>query len=233
MASVKEAQSDAEAGLSYMEWDKAYDFCERLFSYLAKDAGYWNQFETFEITTPRSEIQKYITEELERIFLEEGLAFEFSEGLVRRRGRKHTEDQAARAQVVLGDSRLASARKHYEKALKFFSHPSKPDYENCVKEAVCSIEATGKALFQIAKAATLGELVKWFSSTKEYGIPKALLKTIEGIYAYRNGGDGGVGHRGATGGVATLEVAEYVLSVAASQIIYLVDIEHSNEDIPF
>lgn len=232
VASVKEAKSDAEAGLSSLTWEKTYDFCERLFSHLAKDAGHWGQFDIFEITTPKSEVQKYVTEELDRIFLEEALAFEFSEGLVRRRGRKHTEDQATRAQVVLGDNRLVSARKHYEKSLQFFRNPTKPDYENSVKEAVCSVEATGKALFPSAKAATLGDLVKWFSSTQEYTIPKALLKTIEGIYAYRSGGDG-VGHGGATGGAATVEVAEYVLSVSASQIIYLVDIENSNDDIPF
>lgn len=232
VASIKKAKSDAEEGLSSLKWEKVYDFCERIFSYLANDVGHRGQFDSFEITTTRSEVQQYITAELERLFLEEGLAFEFSEGLVRRRGRKHTEDRATRAQVVLGDSRLASARKHYEKALGFFRHPTKPDYENCVKEAVCSLEATGKALFPSAKAATLGDLVKWFASTKEYEIPKALLKTIEGIYAYRSGGDG-VGHGGVTGGVATAEVAEYVLSVAASQIIYLVDVEHMDDDIPF
>jgi len=160
------------------------------------------------------------------------LAYEFSEGIVRRRGRRHTVDQATRAQVVLGDIRLTGARKHYEKALQFFRHPTKPDFENCVKEAVCAVEASGKALFPSAKAATLGDLAKWFATTKDYGVPKALLKTIEGIYAYRSGGDG-VGHGGATGGPATAEVAEYVLSVSASQIIYLVDIENTNDEIPF
>lgn len=97
---------------------------------------------------------------------------------------------------------------------------------------MCAVEAAGKALFPVAKAATLGDLAKWFATTKDYAVPKALLKTIEGIYAYRSGGDG-VGHGGATGGTATAEVAEYVLSVSASQIIYLVDLESANDEIPF
>lgn len=228
----QQAKTDAESVLSTMKWEKAYDFCERLYSHLSQDAGYRREFDEFEITTPKGEVQIYIHNEIERIFLEEGLAFEFSEGLVRRRGRKHTVDQATRAQVVLGDCRLASARRHYEKALQFFRNPTNPDHENCVKEAVCAVEAAGKALFPEAKAATLGALVKWLQSSNSHTIPKALLKTIEGIYVYRCSGDG-VGHGGAMGGTATAEVAEYVLGVSASQIIFLVDIARESDEIPF
>jgi len=231
VAAEKQAKADAEATLASLKWEKAYDFCERLYSHLPRDAGHWVDND-YEITTLKSDVQKYIANELQRIFLEEGLAFEFVEGLVRRRGRKHTVDQTTRAQVVLGDNRLANARKHYEKALQFFRNPTKPDYENCVKEAVCAVEAAGKALFPSAKASTLGDLTKWLLTTKEVAVPKALVQTIVGLYAYRSGGDG-VGHGGAAGGAATAEVAEYVLSVSASQIIYLVDVESTNDDIPF
>lgn len=48
-----------------------------------------------------------------------------------------------------------------------------------------------------------------------------------------DGGDG-VAHGGANGGKATLEVAEYILAVSASQIIYLVDLANGLEsDVPF
>lgn len=232
VAAEKQAKAEAEEVLVALEWEKAYDFCERLYSHLAQDVGHWIDNDNFEITTPKSDVQKYISDELERLFLEEGSAFEFSEGVVRRRGRKHTVDQSTRAQVVLGDSRLASARKHFEKALQFFRHPTKPDYENCAKEAVCAVEAAGKALFPAAKASTLGDLAKWLSTTKDYAVPKGLIRTIEGLYAYRCGGDG-VGHGGATGGAATAEVAEYVLSVSASQIIFFVDVERTPDEVPF
>jgi hypothetical protein len=230
--SISQAKADVEEILNGLIWDKTYDFCERLHNHLAHDVGYaWN--DDFQITTPKAEVQTFIAEELQRLFEEEELAFEFTDGLVRRRGRKHTVDVVTRAQVVLGDSRLASARKHYDKALQFFRHPAKPDYENAVKEAVCSVEAAGKSLFPTAKAATLGDLAKWLSSTKEVSVPKALIQTIIGIYAYRSGGDG-VGHGGSVGGAATAEVAEYVLAVCASQIIYLVDVtKPQDSDIPF
>jgi len=226
------ARHAVEETLSSLNWDKLYDFCERLYSHLSQDVLEWIEFDISRVSTPKSEVQVFISEELERLFLEESLAFEFSEGLVRRRGRRHTEDQAARAHLVLGDNRLADSRKHYTKALHFFRHPTNPDYENCVKEGVCAVEAAGKALFPAAKAATLGDLAKWLGNTKDYDIPRALIKTIEGIYAYRSGGNG-VGHGGSQGGTATVEVAEYVLSMCASQIIYLVDVEKTHDDIPF
>lgn len=230
--SLKQAKADAQTALDALSWDKTYDFCERLHNHLACDVGhYWN--DEFQLQTPKTEVQAFIAEEVQRLFAEEGLAFEFSEGLVWRRGRKHTVDVTTRAQVVLGDPRLGGARKHYDKALHFFRSPSKPDYENAVKEAVCAVEAAGKTLFPQAKAATLGDLAKWFSSTEDVSVPKALVQTITGIYGYRSGGDG-VGHGGAAGGAATTEVAEYVLAVCASQIIYLVDLSNSQEkDVPF
>ncbi|HJV84147.1 MAG TPA: hypothetical protein VJ698_01625 [Noviherbaspirillum sp.] len=232
VTSISQAKADAEVALTDLGWEKTYDFCERLHNYLACEVGYtWN--DEFQVTKTKSEVQGFIAEELQRLFEEEGLAFEFSDGLVRRLGRKHTVDVTTRAQVVLGDPRLASARKHYDKALQFFRSPSKPDYENTVKEAVCAVEAAGKSLFPGAKASTLGDLAKWLSSAKEVSVPKALIQTITGIYAYRSGGDG-IGHGGSSGGAATMEVAEYVLAVCASQIIYLVDISHVQEgDVPF
>lgn len=43
-----------------------------------------------------------------------------------------------------------------------------------------------------------------------------------------------MGHGGAEGGVATLEVAEYVLAVCASQIIFLFDVaKQQDKEIPF
>jgi hypothetical protein len=232
VGSVQQARNDVENVLHNVTWEKAYDFCERLHNHLAKEVG-WHYNDIYEVQTEKSEVQAFIAGELQRLFFEEELAFEFTEGLVRRRGRKHTTDITTRAQVVLGDNRLSNGRRHYEKALNFFRHATKPDFENSVKEAVCAVEAAGKSLFPQAKAATLGDLAKWFNTTKDVAIPKTLVQTITGLYGFRSGGDG-VGHGGASGGAATREVAEYVLAVSASQIIFLVDLANSQEgDIPF
>jgi hypothetical protein len=231
--SINQARADVEEALKAITWPKAYDFCERLHSHLPQELGYEDQYGNYEVQTPRGDMQSYIAAELQRLFLEEGLAYEFAEGVVRRRGRKHTVELLAKTQVVLGDQRLLGARKHYDKALQFFRHPSSPDYENSVKEAVCAVEAAGKLLFPAAKATTLGDLVRWLGSAEELAVPKAICLTLTGVYAFRSGGEG-VAHGAANGGKVTLEVAEYILGVCASQIIYLVDLENSAEpEVPF
>lgn len=232
VSSINQAKIEAEKIISELSWEKSFDFCEQLHDHLAQDVGqFWN--DDFQVEITKTEVQVFITGELQRLFEEESLAFDFTDGLVRRRGRKHTVDLASRAQVVLGDPRLAAARTHYDKALKFFRNPSSPDYENTVKEAVCAVEAAGKSLFPNAKASTLGDLAKWLGTTKEVSVPKALIQTITGIYAYRSGGDG-IGHGGSAGGIASAEVAEYVLAVCASQIIYFVDVSTCSDNyLPF
>ncbi|MFM0358981.1 hypothetical protein PQR12_36290 [Paraburkholderia nemoris] len=231
--SLNQARADAEAALEGLRWDKVYDFCERLHGHLAQEIGYEDNYGNYTVEVSRGDMQTFIATELQRLFLEEDLAYEFTEGTVRRRGRKHTVELVAKSQVVLGDSRLLSARKHFDKSLQFFRHATHPDYENAVKEAVCAVEAAGKALFPMAKASTLGDLVKWLGSTTEVSVPKAICQTFTGVYAFRSGGEG-VGHGGANGGKATLEVTEYLLAVCASQIIYLVDLANSMEiDVPF
>lgn len=227
------AQADSEEILTKLSWDRVYDFCERLHNYLAQEVGYHDDSFDYHVSKPRGDVQAFIASEIQGLFAEESLAFEFSDGLVRRRGRKHTVERVSRAETVLGDPRLVNARKHYDKALQFFRNPSKPDYENAVKEAVCAVEAAGKALFPESKAATLGDLTKWLVGADTVRMPKALAQTLTGVYGFRSGGEG-IGHGGASGGVATVDVAEYILAICASQIIYLVDLANAQEvDIPF
>lgn len=219
--------------LNQLTWDKVFDFCERLYSHLSQDFHTWNkQTDEWDLITPKSEAQEYIANELSRLFLEEHLAFEFSGGLVRRRGRRNTTAQVARAEFVLGDPRLGKARAHFIKALKYFRSVSDPDPENTVKEAVCAVEATARALFP-SNGKNLPEIMNSISGSDAGQIPKAIAKTFDGLYGFRNGGDG-VAHGGATGGAATKEIAEYALAVAASQIVLLVAFEATLEsDIPF
>lgn len=231
--SLKQARNDTEVALKSLDWQKMYDFCERLYNHLPEDIGFEDNYGNYTVEVSRKDAQSYIAAELQRLFLEEGLAYEFTDGAVRRRGRKHTVGVTVKSQVVLGDPQLLSARKHFDKALQFFRHPAKPDYENAVKEAVCAVEAAAKTLFPGAKASTLGDVIKWLGSTTDVSVPKAICQTLNGVYAFRNGGDG-VAHGGATGGKATVEVTEYILAVCASQIIYLVDLANAMEvDVPF
>jgi hypothetical protein len=113
------ARSTTEELLTTLAWDKIFDFCERLYGHLAQEVTRYSLDNEPEILAPMSAVQECIASELQRLFLEENLAFEFSSGLVRRRGRRHTAIQVARSELVLGDPRFSSARTHFIKALKY------------------------------------------------------------------------------------------------------------------
>jgi hypothetical protein len=224
--------SEIDGLLMQLPWDKVFDFCERFYNHLAQDYQRYDREEELVLITAKSEAQQYIASELQRLFLEENLAFEFSDGIVRRRGRRTTADQVSRAEVVLGDPRLAKALGHFNKALRYFRNISQPDPENVVKEAVCAVEAAARALFP-SGGSTLGDVVKSIAGVGPGQLPKPIAKTFEGLYGFRSAGEG-VGHGGADGGAATKELSEYALAVAASQIVLLVDLAAALEpEIPF
>jgi hypothetical protein len=184
------------------------------------------------VTVERSKVQQFFTDEIQRLFQEENLAYEFRDGIVQRRGHRHTVERLSKAEAVLADVRLDNARQHFAKAQRYFRDRVKPDPENAVKEAVCAVEAAAKELFPELKGTTLGDMIKSLTGTESGKLPKAIGQTFAGLYGFRSGGDG-VGHGGATGGTATLSIAEYTLAIAASQIILLVDLAYSEEEIPF
>ncbi len=229
--SSRNARLSAEQLLRTLKWQTIFDFCERLQSRLAVSIDDWNGH----VEIDRGEAQLYIGDELQRIFLEENLAFSFDheQGEIQRRGRGHTLQQIAKAEPTLGDPRLDNAREHFTKAMQYFSNRTRPDYENTVKEAVCAVEAAARNLFPHVKAKTLGEVIKQIQGSGEGQLPKPLADSISGLYAYRNAGDG-VSHGGADGGKATPAIAEYAMAVAASQIILLHEIASlPKADVPF
>ena len=215
--------------LNQLNWERVYDFCERLYSHLARGISYEQNGETITIT--KAESQQFIAEEMQAICLtRRGLGYELRDGLVQRRGKRHTISQINKAERALADLRLEAARKHFSKALRHFREREKPDHENAVKEAVCAVEAAAKELFPEAKATTLGDFAKW--ATGGDLLPKTIGQTFVGLYAFRNSGEG-VSHGATSGGAVTAELAEYVLGLAASQIVLLADLARGDDDPPF
>ena len=227
---IEEARLDSEIDLQTLDWEKVYDFCERIHGYLARDVTRGYNDDPWTVT--KAESQQFFAEEIQRLFEEENLAYEFRDGIVQRRGKRHTVDQINKAEKALDEARLTAARKHFSKALRYFRSREKPDHENAVKESVLAVEAAAKELFPEAKALTLGEFIKWATDGKRKLIPITIGKTFEGLYAFRNSGDG-VAHAATLGGEVTPELSEYILSVAASQVIMLVDLAQEDDEPPF
>ncbi len=101
-----------------------------------------------------------------------------------------------------------------------------------MKEAVCAVEAAAKEVFPEAKANTLADFVGWATNSKRNLLPKTIGQTFSGLYGFRNSGEG-VAHGAASGGAVTAELSEYVLGMAASQIIFLADLARNDEEPPF
>jgi hypothetical protein len=233
MSALDRAKDDAERLLLSLPWEKVLDFCERFYSKLACDVKEWVEYEGASVTVSKSEVQKEIAAELAHLFMEENLAFEFRDGRVFRKGRRHTTERVTRAEAVMRDLRLEGARRHFAKAQRYFRDPAKPDPENAVKEAVCAVEAAARDLFPDIKGNTLDDWVKGLVGNEAGKLPKPLGQTFLGLYGFRNGGDG-VAHGGSSAGPATMQIAEYALAIAASQIILLGDLFAAQEsDIPF
>ncbi len=174
---IEAAQHDAEVYLDEVDWPRVYDFCERLHSYLAQDiAVYDGNGEVVTITKAQSQL--FFSEEIQRLFEEENLGYEFRNGLVQRRGKRHTIDQINKAEGALAGPKLAAARKHFSKALRHFRDRESPDHENAVKEAVCAVEAAAKELFPDAKAKSLGEFVNWATGSERSLLPKTIGQNI-------------------------------------------------------
>lgn len=231
VTSIKDARLDVETNLNQLHWEKAYDFCERLYSHLAQgDIIRWRN--EVEVTITKAQSQLFFAEEIQRLFEEEGLGFEFRDGSVQRRGKLHTINQISRAERSLVDNRLDAARIHFSKAFRYFHDRKKPDPENTVKEAVCAVEAAAKELFPDAKAKTLGDIINWMTNGEQNLLPKTIGQTFSGLYGFRNSGEG-VSHGAASGGVVTAELSEYVLGMAASQILLLADLAKNDVEPPF
>jgi hypothetical protein len=232
--SSREAQSSAEAILDSLPWQKVFDFCERLHNHLAIAELTWDDLSNdLEEVASRSDVQREIADELQRLFFEENLGYSFVQGEVRRRGRSHTVHLVERVEPTLGDPRLNGAREHYAKARRYFEHPVKPDYENTVKEAVCAVEAAARSLFPAKGTKTLADVVRHIQGSGKGQLPKPLADTLSGLYGFRNAGNG-VSHGGSNGGEATPAIAEYALALAASQVVLLHAIAAELEtDVPF
>jgi hypothetical protein len=178
------AREKVEKLILGLSWDRLYDFCERLYGYLTQEVTAWDfEFGQSYVAVSHETVQSHVADELSRLLLEENLAFEFCNGRIERRGRSHTSTQVTRAQVVLGDPRLESARKHFNKGLKYFQHVSQPDPENAVKEAVCAVEATARALFPSPGAKTLSDIVKSITGNEPGKLPNAMPRRFTACMA--------------------------------------------------
>jgi hypothetical protein len=226
--------------LGDMKWEQIYIFCERVYDTLLAPSGthiYYGNPDDPEIEWREdeslAEIQEYFTNEVNTILLEENLTYHLVNGQFQRRGRAQTQKSLQRVGTVLSNPALANVLTHYNKAREFFDEFPEPDAKNCIKEALCALEACLEILSKKPASKDFTKVVKQLEGNDDGQIPQPIAQGMIKLHAYRGSGQG-VAHAALQGSKVSEVEAELVLSLVASYITYLVDLLLlPEEDIPF
>lgn len=222
--SYEEDQDICISIIKELSWDKFYILCEKIYEYLqAPEQG----------EKTLSDAQVFYEDAINELMAEENLAYEFMSGVFQRRGRPQTQKSLQRVSAVLANMRYLQVRKHYNKAVEFFNERPNPDVHNCVKEAVCALEAFAAVLFGKKAANNFDEVIRSKQGNSEGQIPPTIGESIIKLRAFR-GNAQGVAHAALEGSFVGMTEAELVLNLVASYITYLNDqFAPKEEEIPF
>ena len=152
------------------------------------------------------------------LFREERLGFEMREGKVEKVGSGFIDAKVKEARYLLKGQEFKGADELFEKAIKALNERPKPDVENCIKDAVATVESVGK-IIRKDKKARIDNIIKY--AVQKEVIPYLLGEPIIKLYAYR-GDEPAVAHGGIEPSKVTIDEAEFVLAMSAAIIIYLV-----------
>lgn len=228
-----EVSEIVETLLARMEWTQIYVFCERVYDRLLTPrwTSTW-EGEPYEEESIE-QVRKYYTEELNNLLAEENLAYEFVNGQFQRLGRPQTQQNIQRAGPVLADPRLYPVRAYFLKAQRFFNERPDPDIQNCVKEAICALEAAVEILTGKPASKDFTKVVKQVQGIEPNQIPPPIAEGMIKIHSYR-GAAQGVAHAALQGSSVRKYEAEFVLSLVAAYITYLYDLYPAEEEtLPF
>lgn len=211
-----------------LEWYKVCSFCERVYSKCLTGvadsfSGTYVEFQ---------EVQDYFQDELNLLIEEENLAFSFVNGKFHRKGRAQTQKAIERTGTVLSSPRMTIVKRHFNKARKFFDIIPNPDLENCVKEALCALEACIEILTDEDASKDFKNVIRKLTGNDLGKIPSPIGEGMIKIHSYRGSGQG-VSHASINGYRVAVDEAELILSLVASYITYLVNIFPVEDDTPF
>lgn len=210
-------QNDELTSVIYnLSWDKVFQLMERIFSNLliAKES-----YSMDEPDIPIEIVKEYYKKEINNLLLEENIDFYFDNGIFLRKGYLKTQQSIRNTMVVLSDPLLLDAKKHYLKSLKYFRSIENPDYENTIKESVCSLESALLALGVKGIEKNFENALRAISGNQDRKIPAPIVESIIKIFGYRNCGNG-VAHGNSAGVKVSEKEAELMLSLCGDYVTY-------------
>jgi hypothetical protein len=212
--------------LYQLDWGNILYFCERTYDKLLAEVYGYDYYDTFEI------VKKFFSDEINAILEEERINFVFFDGKFIRRGRLQTRKAMEKVGYVLADDRLVKVRSFYSKAQKAYNLRPDPDVENCVKDALCALEACIEILTGHEASQYFTKTINQIKGNGNRQIPGPIAESLIKFYSYRGSAEG-VGHAAIDGNRVNIIDAEFVLSLVATYITYLVDVFPFNDDVPF
>lgn len=214
--------------LQKLRWFDVMNFCERVYEkYLNCVSDNFG-----DIVISLDEVREYFASEINQILLEDNIAFIFENGLFIRRGKAQTQKLIQKASTVLSDPKLEFAKKHYNKALSYFNLRPESDAQNCVKEALCALEASIEILTDKKASQDFDKAINQLKGNNDRHIPAPITESIIKLHGYRGSGQG-VAHAAITGNRVVQHDAELVLSLVGAYITYIYSIFPPIDDIPF
>ncbi len=132
--------------------------------------------------------------------------------------------------VLLEVAKLPDTRNHFEKALKFFDEQPEADVTNCIKEAVCALEACVESLTDKPASKRFSKVIKQLEGKEPGKIPPAISRGIKSLHGYR-GDAKAVSHAALQGSNVSEQEAELVLNLVASYIIYFHDLYSKDSEL--
>jgi len=188
---------------------------------LIKECAWWQVYDICELIYRKLDYQpdrQELSKQINKLFIDEQLGFEMRKGKVEKVGSGFIDAKVKEARYLLKEPEFKSADELFEKAIKALNVRPKPDVENCIKDAVATVESVGKIICKDKKA-RIDDIIK--AAIQSGVIPHLLGDPIIKLYAYR-GDEPAVAHGGIEPSKVTIDEAEFVLAMSAAIIIYLV-----------
>ena len=185
------------------EWWCFYDICELVALVATQQFG--------------PKLAQKLQSEVNSLFSSEGLQWQLVDGLVVKRLAEPIAAAIDKARSLLTDARFGGPDEQFGKALAHLSDRPKPDVENCIKDALGAVE--GVAVVLSGAKTTLSKLLN--GEPYRSGIHPVLSQALQKAYAYR-GDAPGVGHALIGDKRVEEEEAEWILTVSAATIVFLV-----------
>lgn len=213
-----------------MDWDRIFQLMERIFSNLLIEKESYGSEDDY---VPIEAVKQYYTQEVNNLLSEENINFDFANGVFLRKGYIKTQQSVGNTMAVLSDPILIDSRKHYLKALRYFRNIETTDYENVIKEAVCSLESALQGLGVKGIEKKFENSIRTLIGNDKNSVPAPIIESVIKVFGYRNNGNG-VAHGNCIGLKVSEKEAELLLSLCGDYITYFYSLlKKSEEDILF